>query len=71
MANKVLSGSRLQLVFANETGTGANATKSMSISRIRTDATTDQYYNAALALGDLCSLPLQSVRMIDTSALTD
>lgn len=66
MAEKILSSSRLQLIFTTD---DEGTTKSMSLSRIRTDATADQYYNAALALGALCAHPLQSVRLIETNQL--
>ena len=66
MAEKNLSSSRLQLVFVTD---DAGTTKSMSFSRIRLDATTDEYYNAAIALGDLCAHPLKGVRLIETNEL--
>ncbi len=68
MANKTLASSRLQLIFSVD---AEGTTKSMSFSRIRLDATPDQYYNAALALGDLCAHPLQGVRLVETNQLTD
>ena len=42
MSQKTLTNSRLQLILATDE---KGSTKSMSFSRIRLDATTDQYYN--------------------------
>ncbi len=67
MSQKTLTSTRLQLIFAtDETG----STRSMSFSRLRLDATTDEYHAAAIALGDLCAQALQGVRLVETNELS-
>ena len=67
MSQKTLTNSRLQLILATDE---KGSTKSMSFSRIRLDATTDQYYTAAVALAALCANALQGVRLVETNDLS-
>lgn len=66
-AVKTRTGTRLSLAMAGE----GDSAKTVSVSRIRNDASADELYSAGEAMGDLAENALSGVTVRETYALTE
>lgn len=70
-AERKVSEVKLQVRLDNGfTSSGAQAVKSVSLTKIKTDATDDQLLAAGEALGSIADTSLIGVRKVETSDLT-
>jgi hypothetical protein len=70
MAQALLEGSKLRIVFeAGVDGEGHPIFRSKSFSNVKKEATTDQLFQAALAISTLCNDTLNKVERNDSTEL--
>jgi hypothetical protein len=69
---KSITKKKVQISLDNsENGSGQQAKKTVSVSRLKLNATDEQFFNLGMAIGNLCSLPVSDINLIETSSLAE